>query len=65
LFAVFTDTFLITGTRISGCVFKQNDTIDTQIKNTEIMPTTWKKLKLKLMDVNGSVNGHKISDIKP
>jgi hypothetical protein len=36
---VFTVIFLMNGTRISGCVFKQNDTIDTQMKNTDITPT--------------------------
>jgi hypothetical protein len=29
----------MTGTLKSGCVFKQNDTIDTQMKKTEMMPT--------------------------
>lgn len=28
----------MTGTRMSGCVLRQNDTIDTQMKNTEIIP---------------------------
>jgi hypothetical protein len=37
-FVVLTVIFLITGTRISGCVLRQNDTIDTQMKNTDIIP---------------------------
>jgi len=32
----------ITGTRISGWVFRQKETIDTTMKNTEMMPITWK-----------------------
>jgi uncharacterized membrane protein len=31
-------TLLITGTRMSGCVLRQNDTIDTQMKNTDMTP---------------------------
>ena len=39
---VRTVMFRMTGTRMSGCVFKQNDTMETTMKKTEMMPTTWK-----------------------
>ena len=34
-----TVTFRTTGTLRFGCVFKQNDRIDTQMKNTDNRPT--------------------------
>ena len=37
---VRTVMFRMTGTRMSGCVFKQNDTMETTMKKTEMMPTT-------------------------
>lgn len=37
-FAVLTVRFLSDGTRISGCVLRQNESIDTHIKNTETTP---------------------------
>ena len=40
LLVVCTVMFLMSGTRMSGCVFRQNDTIDTTMKNTEITPIT-------------------------
>ena len=30
--------FLMTGTLMSGCVFRQNDKMETQMKNTETTP---------------------------
>jgi hypothetical protein len=35
---VLTVRFLMYGTRMSGWVFRQNDIMDTQMKNTDIMP---------------------------
>jgi hypothetical protein len=32
-------TLRMTGTRKLGCVFRQNDRIETQMKNTETKPT--------------------------
>lgn len=37
-FAVFTVMFRTMGTRISGWVFRQNDRIEMQMKNTETTP---------------------------
>lgn len=37
---VRTVMFRMTGTRISGWVLRQNDTIDTTMKNTEMIPIT-------------------------
>ena len=37
---VRTVMFRMTGTRMSGWVFKQKETIDTTMKKTEIMPIT-------------------------
>ena len=45
---VRTVIFLITGTRISGWVLRQKETIDTTIKNTEMIPITWNVLRKKL-----------------
>ena len=38
----WTVTFFITGTRKFGCVFKQNETIDVTMNNTEAMLIIWK-----------------------
>lgn len=35
---VDTDTLRMTGTRMSGCVLRQNDKMETQIKNTDMTP---------------------------
>jgi hypothetical protein len=40
------------GTRMSGCVFKQNETIDTQMKKTEMMPTIYDTNKNQRKCVN-------------
>ena len=37
---VRTVMFRMTGTRMSGWVLRQKDTIDTTMKNTEMIPTT-------------------------
>lgn len=41
----------ITGTRISGWVLRQNDTMDTTIKNTEITPITWNTKRKRISSV--------------
>ena len=46
---VRTVIFLITGTRISGWVLRQKETIDTTIKNTEMIPITWNVLRKKFI----------------
>lgn len=33
--------FVMTGTRIFGCVLMQNEKMDTQMKKTEMMATPW------------------------
>lgn len=37
-------TFRMTGTRKLGCVLRQNDRIETQMKNTDTKPTIYGKI---------------------
>jgi hypothetical protein len=53
LYDVLTVMLRITGTLMSGCVFRQNDTIDTTMKNTEITPITCKQEQIKSVKVTG------------
>ena len=41
LYDVCTVMLRITGTRMSGWVLRQNETIETTMKNTEMTPITW------------------------
>lgn len=36
---------------MSGCVLRQNDTIDTQMKNTEIIPIIYEKEGRKYLEI--------------
>ena len=40
LLAVWTVTLRMRGTRMSGCVFRQKETIETTMKNTDTTPVT-------------------------
>ena len=58
---VRTVIFLITGTRISGWVLRQKETIDTTIKNTEMIPITWNVLRKKIILALSTQNRYLLS----
>lgn len=54
-----TDIFFITGTLISGCVFRAKDRTDTHMKNTDMTATTWKIFFFLLTSFLGLFNKRK------
>ena len=50
-------TFLMSGTRMSGCVFRQKETIETTMKNTDTTPVTLKLEAEKKVDKSATFQG--------